>query len=69
MWVQLQRNLKTPQKHDFGLRYIYRDFSKDDAMLIEKYIQARDLKVMQEQALDIRNRVLQIWKEQGAGHT
>nr|WP_295898999.1 hypothetical protein [uncultured Bdellovibrio sp.] len=65
MWVQLQRHLKTPQKHDFGMRYIYRDFELSEAKLIEKYLQGTDIKTLKEQAADIRARVLTLQKEQG----
>ncbi|WP_374075194.1 hypothetical protein [Bdellovibrio bacteriovorus] len=63
MWVHLQRHYKTPQKHDFGLRYIYRDFPKEEAQLIEKYLQGADLHTLRAQALDIRNRILKIQQE------
>lgn len=66
LWVQLQRHYRTPQKHDFGLRYVYRDFSKDEALLIEKYLQGADLKTLRHQAAEIRRHVLKMQQEQGS---
>jgi|GEM_PF-2181792 len=65
MWVQLLRRKYTPQKHDFGLRYIYRDFPPEEARLVEKYIQGPDLETLRAQARDVRRRVLELQKHEG----
>ncbi len=44
----------TPQKHDFGLRYLYRDLPADRVRQIEGYMKCRDLASMQKSALEMR---------------
>lgn len=63
VWVQAVRLKYAPQKHDFGLRYIYRDLPQTEAERIEKYLKVHDLETMKSYALEIRDLVNDIVKE------
>lgn len=65
MWVQMLRYYWTPQKYDFGLRYIYRDFPKAEAEAIEMYLQVSSLQEMRNHGEALRQRVLGVLKEKG----
>ena len=53
LYVQVLRYDKAPQKHDFGLRYIYRDL-KADAENIERYFKVTTIEQMIGNAKEIR---------------
>ncbi|WII72814.1 hypothetical protein QJS83_02890 [Bdellovibrio sp. 22V] len=59
LWVQLLRREHSPQKHDFGLRYIYRDLPEAEAQCIEKYLRVHDINDMKNFAVEIRQRILE----------
>lgn len=63
MWVHLLRHFKTPQKHDFGMRYLYRDLSREEVDPIEKYLKVSSLEEMQGYALKIRKKILAFHQE------
>ena len=65
MWVQWQRRTLSPQKHDFGLRYIYRDFPPEQAQEIEMYFKVNEIPSMQKNAQELRKRIHTISKEDG----
>lgn len=62
LWVQLLRHHQTPQKHDFGLRYIYRDFSQETAQEVEDLFKANTLEDMQRQAARLRQKAIDFIK-------
>ncbi|KYG62157.1 hypothetical protein AZI85_08140 [Bdellovibrio bacteriovorus] len=63
MWVQLVRRHRTPQKHDFGLRYLYRDLPPTESQYIEKLLQVPDLKSMQVAAAELRSKIQTLQKD------
>lgn len=52
--VQAWRVLETPQRHDFGLRYIYRDFEGFRSQQIERFLQVSCIPQMQKNAKELR---------------
>ncbi|WP_415063295.1 nucleotidyltransferase domain-containing protein [Bdellovibrio sp.] len=63
LWVQLLRHHQTPQKHDFGLRYIYRDFSPERAQEVEALLKANTLEDLQKQAASLRQKAIAFIKD------
>lgn len=57
MLVQVLRMEQSPQKYDFGLRYLYRDLKTEDAQFIETALKANDITSLQTQAKLIRDRM------------
>lgn len=53
MWLQLERSIHTPQKHDFGFRYIYRDFPAEKAEQVERFLKCASVESMQKCAMEI----------------
>lgn len=52
--VQAWRVRETPQKHDFGLRYLYRDFDASRSQQVEKFLRVSSLSEMQKHAEELR---------------
>ncbi|KHD89199.1 MAG: hypothetical protein OM95_05135 [Bdellovibrio sp. ArHS] len=63
MWVQLLRGQRAPQKHDFGMRYLYRDLPADEAAYIEKLLQVSNIRSMQEAAADLKMKMTKFPKD------
>lgn len=58
LYVASLRAEFAPQKHDFGLRYLYRDLPADKVRQIENYLRCQDLESMQRSALEMRTHYL-----------
>ncbi len=54
MLVHARRVRETPQKHDFGLRYLYRDFPEYLVQQVERFLQVSSIPEMQKRAEEIR---------------
>lgn len=58
LYVAKLRRMYTPQKHDFGLRYIYKDFPNEQTKTIEELLQAiQSLDTMRIKAKWMRSQV------------
>lgn len=58
LYVAALRAEFAPQKHDFGLRYLYRDLPENKVLQIETYLKCQDLSSMQQSALEMRTHYL-----------
>ncbi len=61
--VEAKRILYSPQRHDFGLRYIYYDLPREEASFIEKMLKVSDLETMKKNAILIKEDLYQSHKE------
>lgn len=57
--VEVKRILYSPQKHDFGLRYLYYDLPKEEAFFIEQMLKVSDLETMKKNANLIKEKLYQ----------
>jgi predicted nucleotidyltransferase len=57
MWVQLERNQFSPQKHDFNFRYLYTDLPPENASFVECLLKVSDLDTMLKNANCLRDKI------------
>lgn len=57
LYIQMERFIHSPQKHDFGLRYISIDLPSDSALFIEEMLKVSDLEKLKSNADLIKQRI------------
>lgn len=63
MLVQMLRLVHSPQKFDFGLRYLERDLPSNEFRMIERLLKSNDIETLQKNAREIQSKIFELQKK------